>query len=96
MLKKLLGFFISDCHAISLILLHRVATVMISLFSIPLGIQFLLQAINIDIAALEKKESLQDYMKEDLEYDLKYREALLVVIGNFSTEDEMTKVCNGT
>jgi len=55
-----------------------------------------LKAINIDIAALEKKESLQDYMKEDLEYDLKYREALLVVIGNFSTEDEMTKVCNGT
>ena len=58
-----------------------------------------LKAINIDIAALEKKESLQDYMKEDLEYDLKYREALMVVIGNFSTEDEMTKVlkeCNGT
>ena len=55
-----------------------------------------LKAINIDIAALEKKESLQDYMKEDLEYDLKYREALLVVIGNFSTEGEMTKVCNGT
>ena len=58
-----------------------------------------LKAINIDIAALEKKESLQDYMKEDLEYDLKYREALLVVIGNFSTKDEMTKVlkeCNGT
>ena len=56
-----------------------------------------LKAINIDIAALEKKESLQDYMKEDLEYDLKYREALLVVIGNFSTKDEMTKVlkeCN--
>ena len=58
-----------------------------------------LKAINIDIAALEKKESLQDYMKEDLEYDLKYREALMVVIGNFSTKDEMTKVlkeCNGT
>ena len=54
MLKKLLGFFISDCHAISLILLHRVATVMISLFSIPLGIQFLLQAINIDIASTPK------------------------------------------
>ena len=56
-----------------------------------------LKAINIDIAALEKKESLQDYMKEDLEYDLKYREALMVVIGNFSTKDEMTKVlkeCN--
>lgn len=56
-----------------------------------------LKAINIDIAALEKKESLQDYMKEDLEYDQKYREALLVVIGNFSTKDEMTKVlkeCN--
>ena len=56
-----------------------------------------LKAINIDIAALEKKESLQDYMKEDLEYDLKYQEALLVVIGNFSTKDEMTKVlkeCN--
>jgi len=58
-----------------------------------------LKAINIDIAALEKKESLQDYMKEDLEYDLKYRESLMVVIGNFSTKDEMTKVlkeCNGT
>ena len=35
---------------------------------------------------------LKDHEKEDLEYNLKYREALLVVIEYFSTEEQMKEV----
>ena len=61
-----------------------------------------LKGINKDIAALEKKNNmaghsphisyLKDHEKEDLKDDLKYREALLVVIGYFSTTDQMAEI----
>ena len=51
-----------------------------------------LKGINKNIAALEEKDDLKDHEKEDLEYDLKYREALLVVIGYFSTTDQMAEI----
>ena len=35
---------------------------------------------------------LEDFEKEDLKDNLKYREALLVVIGYFSTEEQMKDV----
>jgi hypothetical protein len=35
---------------------------------------------------------LKDHEKEDLKDDLKYREALLVVIGYFSTEEQMAEI----
>ena len=61
-----------------------------------------LKGINKDIAALEKKNNmaghsphisyLKDHEKEDLKDDLKYREALLVVIGYYSTEEQMKEM----
>jgi hypothetical protein len=61
-----------------------------------------LEVINKDIAALEEKNGmagqsphisyLKDFEKEDLKDNLKYREALLVVIGYFSTEEQMKDV----
>ena len=49
-----------------------------------------LEVINKDIAALKDKETvLKDFEKENLEDNLKYREALLVVIGYYSTEEQM-------
>ena len=58
-----------------------------------------LEGINKDIAALEKKNNmaghsphisyLKDHEKEDLKDDLKYREALLVIIRYYSTEEQM-------
>ena len=61
-----------------------------------------LEGINKDIAALEKKNNmaghsphisyLKDHEKEDLEYNLKYREALLVIIRYFSTEEQMKEM----
>ena len=58
-----------------------------------------LEGINKDIAALEKKNNmaghsphisyLKDHEKEDLKDDLKYREALLVVIRYYSTGEQM-------
>ena len=62
-----------------------------------------LKGINKNIAALEKKNNmaghwLKDHEKEDLEYNLKYREALLVIIEYFSTpgidsiEDQMKEM----
>lgn len=61
-----------------------------------------LKGINKDIAALEKKNNmaghsphisyLKDHEKEDLKDDLKYREALLVIIRYFSTEEQMKEM----
>ena len=65
-----------------------------------------LKGINKLIAALEKKNNmaghspyyypdisyLKDHEKENLKDDLKYREALLVVIRYFSTEEQMKEV----
>ena len=61
-----------------------------------------LKGINKDIAALEKKNNmaghsphisyLKDHEKEDLEYNLKYREALLVIIRYFSTTEQMKEM----
>jgi len=58
-----------------------------------------LKGVNKNIAALEEKNNmsgqsphisyLEDFQKEDLKDNLKYREALLVVIGYFSTEEQM-------
>ena len=58
-----------------------------------------LKGINKDIAALEKKNNmaghsphisyLKDFEKEDLKDNLKYREALLVVIRYYSTGEQM-------
>jgi hypothetical protein len=61
-----------------------------------------LKGVNKNIAALEEKNNmsghsphisyLKDFEKEDLKDNLKYREALLVVIGYFSTEEQMKDV----
>jgi hypothetical protein len=61
-----------------------------------------LKGVNKNIAALEEKNNmpghsphisyLKDHEKEDLKDDLKYREALLVVIGYFSTEEQMAEI----
>jgi len=51
-----------------------------------------LKSINRGIAALKEKDDLKDHEKEDLEYDLKYRESLLVVIKYFSTADQMAEI----
>jgi bacterioferritin (cytochrome b1) len=51
-----------------------------------------LKGINKNIAALEEKDDLKDHEKEDLEYDLKYRESLVVVIKYFSTADQMAEI----
>jgi hypothetical protein len=61
-----------------------------------------LKGVNKDIAALEEKNNmsgqsphisyLEDFQKEDLKDNLKYREALLVVIEYYSTEEQMKDV----
>ena len=51
-----------------------------------------LKGVNKNIAALEEKDDLKDHEKEDLEYDLKYRESLVVVIKYFSTADQMAEI----
>jgi hypothetical protein len=51
-----------------------------------------LDSINKDIAALQKKTDLKDHEKEDLEYDQKYRESLLIVIRYYSTPSEMAEL----
>ena len=61
-----------------------------------------LKGINKDIAALEKKNNmaghsphisyLKDHEKEDLKDDLKYREALLVIIRYYSTTEQMKEM----
>jgi len=58
-----------------------------------------LEGIDKDIAALEEKNNmsgqsphisyLEDFQKEDLKDNLKYREALLVVIRYYSTGEQM-------
>jgi hypothetical protein len=49
-----------------------------------------LKGIDKDISVLKDKETvLKDFEKEDLKDNLKYREALLVVIGYYSTEEQM-------
>ena len=49
-----------------------------------------LKGIDKDISVLKDKETvLKDFEKENLEDNLKYREALLVVIGYYSTEEQM-------
>ena len=51
-----------------------------------------LMDINKNIAALEKKDDLQKHEKEDLEEHLTYRPALLVVIGYYSTAEQMKEM----
>jgi hypothetical protein len=61
-----------------------------------------LKGVNKNIAALEEKNNmsgqsphisyLEDFQKEDLKDNLKYREALLVVIEYYSTEEQMKVV----
>ena len=51
-----------------------------------------LKGINISIASLEEQSDLDDHAKEDLDYMLRYRESLLVVIEYFSSADQMTEV----
>jgi len=51
-----------------------------------------LEGINNDIAGLKKQPSLKDYEKENLEINLKYHEALLVVIGYYSTSTQMDEL----
>ena len=59
-----------------------------------------LKGINKDIDPLEDRNNmsgesvsyLEDFEKEDLKNNLKYREALLVVIEYFSTEEQMKEV----
>jgi hypothetical protein len=61
-----------------------------------------LKGVNKNIAALEEKNNmsgqsphisyLEDFQKEDLKDNLKYREALLVVIEYYSTEEQMKDV----
>jgi len=51
-----------------------------------------LEGININIASLENQSNLKDYMKEDLDHMMKYRESLLVVIEYFSSADQMAEM----
>ena len=51
-----------------------------------------LKGININIASLENQSNLKDYMKEDLDHMMKYRESLLVVIEYFSSASQMTEI----
>ena len=52
-----------------------------------------LKGIDKDISVLKDKETvLKDFEKEDLKDNLKYREALLVVIGYYSTEEQMKEM----
>ena len=51
-----------------------------------------LKGININIASLENQSNLKDYMKEDLDHMMKYRESLLVVIEYFSSADQMAEM----
>jgi len=44
------------------------------------------------IARIEKQPATEDHTKEDLAYDLKYCDALLVVIAHFSTTEQMTEL----
>jgi hypothetical protein len=51
-----------------------------------------LEGIDNNIAALEKKDNLQNHQKEDLEDQLKYRAALLVIIRYYSTTEQMKEM----
>ena len=52
-----------------------------------------LKGIDKDISVLKDKETvLKDFEKEDLKDNLKYREALLVVIRYYSTEEQMKEM----
>ena len=53
-----------------------------------------LEGIDKLISVLRGKDSqgLKDFEKEDLEDNLKYREALLVVIDYYSTRDQMSEL----
>ena len=48
-----------------------------------------LEGINKNIASLEEQSDLEDHEKEDLEYYQKYRESLQVVIGYYSSADQI-------
>jgi hypothetical protein len=53
-----------------------------------------LEGIDKLISVLRDKDSqgLKDFEKEDLEDNLKYREAVLVVIDYYSTRDQMSEL----
>jgi hypothetical protein len=51
-----------------------------------------LEGIDNNIAALEKKDNLQNHQKEDLEDQLKYRAALLVIIRYYSTTEQLKEM----